>query len=451
MNRRVIDKKRWVPVSASAAGTVIEWYDFFLYSSAAVLIFNRQFFGDVSPTVGTMIAFATYAIGFVVRPLGGFVLGNLGDRIGRKPVLLLTVTIMGVSTILIGLLPNFDAIGYWAPALLILLRMVQGFGAGAEYGGAVVVAGESGKVKRGFFTSIPAAGVDVAMMLATGMFALFALLPEDAFQSWGWRVPFLFSAVGLIIALFIRVRMEETEDFKRIEKKVRNRDESPMRVLFTKHPKMVLIAAGVNFGGSLTYIFQTFALSYAINTLGYPTVASLVGIMLSGLIGSIATVFWGRLSDRVGRRPVVIGGALFLIAFVVPFFLIINIGSIGLLYLAVIVAHIADRAIFGVQASFYAEYFPAAVRFSGIAAARESTSALVGGPLPLIATALVAASGGSPWLVAGLVAILAGVSAFSMWRAPETNYEISGYLADPEPGKDGTSKDPASDNVIGAR
>lgn len=430
MARDVKKTNRWVPVSASAMGTVVEWYDFFLYSSAAVLVFNTQFFGDVSPTVGTLIAFATYAIGFVVRPLGGLVLGNLGDRIGRKPVLLLTVLMMGVSTILIGLLPTFDQIGYWAPALLIALRMVQGFGAGAEYGGAVVVAGESGLTRRGFFTSVPAAGVDVAMMLATGMFALVALMPEEQFDAWGWRIPFLLSVVGLGIAVFIRVRMEETETFQQIEEVAKTSEVSPMRQLMTNHRRMFFISAGVNFGGSLTYIFQTFALSYAINNLGYPTVASLVGIMLSGFIGAIATVFWGALSDRVGRRPVIIGGALFLIVFVVPFFLLIQVGSIWLLYLAVIVAHIADRAIFGVQAAFYAEYLPAKVRFSGIAAARELTSALVGGPLPLIATAIVAGTGGSPWGVAGLVAVLAGVSAFSAWKAPETNYQVSGYDVD---------------------
>jgi MHS family shikimate/dehydroshikimate transporter-like MFS transporter len=430
MNCAVTDRRRLVPVSATAVGTVIEWYDFFLYSAAAALIFNKQFFGPVSPTVGTMIAFATYAIGFVVRPLGGLVLGTLGDRIGRKPVLILTVTLMGLSTMLIGLLPNFDAIGYWAPALLILLRIMQGFGAGAEYVGAIVVAGESGRRNRGFFTAIPAAGVDVAMMLAAGMFALAALVPPTAFQAWGWRIPFLLSVFGLGVALFIRIRMQETEEFRRFEKTPLALEASPLRRVVTRHPKKLLIAAGVNVGASLSFIFQTFALSYAINTLGYPTVASLLGVVLSGLIGSVATVFWGALSDRVGRRPVVIGGALFLIAFIVPFFVIVQMGSITLLFVAVIVAHIADRAIFGVQASFYVEYFPADVRFTGIAAAREITSAVIGGPLPLIATALVAVSGGSPWLVAGLVATLAGISAFAMWGAPETNYDISGYQAD---------------------
>ncbi|TQM13717.1 MFS transporter [Pseudonocardia kunmingensis] len=418
-------RKRWVPVSASAMGTVIEWYDFFLYSSAAVLVFNTQFFGDVSPVVGTMIAFATYAIGFVVRPLGGIVFGNLGDRIGRKPVLLATVLMMGLSTIAIGLLPNFAAIGYWAPALLILLRVVQGFGAGAEYGGAVVVAGESGRVRRGFFTSIPAAGVDVAMMLATGVFALFALLPREAFDTWGWRVPFLLSVVGVGVAFWIRVRMPETEEFREIESEAREARRSPFRELWSDHRRKLLLAAGVNFGGSLTYIFQTFALSYSINNLGYPAVVSLLGVVVSGLVGSAATVAWGALSDRVGRRPVIIGGALFLIAFVYPFFALIEMGSVALLYIAVIVAHVADRAIFGVQASYYAELFPPRVRFSGIATAREVTGALVGGPLPLVATALVVAAGGSAWLVALLVVVLAGVSALSAWLSPETNPDVA--------------------------
>ncbi|MHA6628589.1 MFS transporter [Pseudonocardia sichuanensis] len=340
-------------------------------------------------------------------------------------MLLATVLMMGLSTIAIGLLPNFAAIGYWAPALLILLRVVQGFGAGAEYGGAVVVAGESGRVRRGFFTSIPAAGVDVAMMLATGVFALFALLPREAFDTWGWRVPFLLSVVGVGVAFWIRVRMPETEEFREIESEAREARRSPFRELWSDHRRKLLLAAGVNFGGSLTYIFQTFALSYSINNLGYPAVVSLLGVVVSGLVGSAATVAWGALSDRVGRRPVIIGGALFLIAFVYPFFALIEMGSVALLYIAVIVAHVADRAIFGVQASYYAELFPPRVRFSGIATAREVTGALVGGPLPLVATALVVAAGGSAWLVALLVVVLAGVSALSAWLSPETNPDVA--------------------------
>jgi MFS family permease len=424
-------RQRWVPVSASAMGTVIEWYDFFLYSSAAVLVFNTQFFGDVSPIVGTMIAFATYAVGFVVRPLGGIVFGNIGDRVGRKPVLLATVLLMGLSTIAIGLLPNFAAIGYWAPALLILLRVVQGFGAGAEYGGAVVVAGESGRTRRGLFASIPGAAVDVAMLLATGVFALFTLLPRDQFDAWGWRVPFLLSVVGLGLAVFIRVRMPETEEF---EKEVRHHtDRSPFRELWASHKRRLFIAAGVNFGGNLAYVFQTFALSYSINNLGYPPAVSLLGVVVSGLVGAAATVAWGALSDRVGRRPVIIGGALFLIAFIYPFFTLIELG-VGMLYLAVAVAHVADRAIFGVQAPFYTELFPARVRFSGIATAREVTGALIGGPLPLVATALVVATGGSTWPVALLVIGLAATSALSAWLAPETNPDVARRGAsDPAP------------------
>jgi MFS family permease len=261
------------------------------------------------------------------------------------------------------------------------------------------------------------------MLLATGIFALFALMPRDQFDAWGWRVPFLLSVVGLGLAVFIRVRMPETEEFEK-EVRAQRTERSPFRELWTSHKRRLFIAAGVNFGGNLAYVFQTFALSYSINNLGYPPVVSLLGVVLSGLVGAVATVAWGALSDRVGRRPVIIGGALFLIAFIFPFFTLIELG-LGMLYVAVIVAHVADRAIFGVQAPFYTELFPARVRFSGIATAREVTGALIGGPLPLVATALVVAAGGSTWLVALLVIALAGVSALSAWLAPETNPDVA--------------------------
>jgi len=401
---------------------VIEWYDFALYGSAAALVFNTQFFGDVSPVAGTLFAFAVYAVGFVIRPLGGFIFGHMGDKYGRKPVLLTTVLLMGTSTFLVGCLPNFSVIGYGAPVALVILRMAQGLGAGAEYGGALVVSGESGKYRKGLFTGIPAAGVDVSTGLGAGVFALFVLLPADQFQTWGWRVPFWLAAVGLVLALIIRLRMPETEEFLKLEKADQN-PTSPLKLLFTQHKREFFIAAGVNVGANLSYVFQTFALSYAINTLGYPPFVSLLGVVLSAAVGSVATIAWAALTDRVGRRPVIIFGAIAVIIVIFPFFALIQLGNVVLLCACVTVAHIADRAVFAAQAPFYAELFPATVRLSGIATAREITGAIISGPLPFVATGLVAATGG-PWVFAIIVIVLAAISGIAGWFAKETAPEV---------------------------
>ena len=416
-------QSRRVSVTASTAGTVIEWYDFALYGAASALVFNVQFFGDVDPVAGTLFSFAVYAVGFFVRPLGGVIFGYLGDRLGRKPVLLITVLMMGISTVLVGFLPNFDAIGYLAPSLLIALRVVQGLGAGAEYAGALVVTGESGEHRRGFFTSIPAAAVDISTGLSAGTFALFVLLPAEQFAAWGWRVPFWLGGLGLVVALFIRLRMPETEVFQKLKADTTRDTRSPLKRLFKEHRRELLIAAGINVGANLSYVFQTFALSYSINTLGYPPFVSLIGVVLSAIAGSVATLYWGHLTDRIGRRPVLIGGAIGVIVLVFPFFALIQVGSVPLLFACVIVAHIADRAIFASQAPLYAELFPASVRFSGIATAREVTGALIAGPLPFVATGIVAATGG-PWLFAAIVVVLAAVSGYSAFLARETAPEV---------------------------
>jgi MFS family permease len=411
-------QKVYVAVTAATIGTVIEWYDFILYGASSALIFNKLFFPQFDPVAGTMAAFAGYAVGFLIRPIGGIVFGRLGDRIGRKPVLLITLTLMGIATIGIGLLPTYNSVGLWAPALLILLRMLQGFGAGAEYGGAVLVAAESTGGRKGFFASFPAAGVDFSLVLATGVFALFALMPDKDFLAWGWRIPFLLSSVVLVLGVWIRRKLPETPEFARTQEHGKA-PVAPLTQLWRFNKRKLLIAMGVNLTPSLSYVFQIFALSYTVNQLHLPKEISLVGVLISGLLGSAATLWFGALSDKIGRKKVMIGGALFVFIFAFPFFLLVGTGIPAIVCFAVVVGHLGERAVFAVQPSFYAELFPVNVRYSGISCARELTGAFIAGPIPLVATALVAATGG-PWAVAGIVMVMSGLTLVSLFAVPPT-------------------------------
>jgi len=409
-------------ILASAVGSALEWYDFFIYGMAAALVFGDLFFAQSDPAVGTLLAFATFGVGFFARPFGGLVFGRLGDRIGRKPVLVITLMLVGGGTFLIGLLPTYETAGVWAPILLVLLRLVQGFGAGAEYGGAVIMAVEHAPPgKRGLFGSWAPIGVTVGNLLAAGVFAIFSSLPREEFLDWGWRVPFLLSIVLIAFGFYIRARVSETPVFAEIAAK-NKAARSPVKEALRKHPREFLVVVGARLAeNGLGYLFPVFTLSYMTQTLGMDKGMVLGGIMTAHALSLITIPFFSTLSDRIGRRPVYMGAALFSAVWAIPFFLLVNTGTPALVWLALIVAiSVGVAGMFGPQAAYFAELFGARLRYTGFALARELGSILAGGPAPFIAALLLVWWGGAPWGVAGYIIILALITATAVYFGPET-------------------------------
>ncbi|HET9276344.1 MAG TPA: MFS transporter, partial [Gemmatimonadales bacterium] len=292
-------------VLASFIGTTIEWYDFFLYGTAAALVFNRLFFPTQDPLSGTLSAYATFAVGFLARPLGGAIFGHYGDRVGRKAMLVYSLMLMGAATAVIGFLPTYASIGIWAPILLGTVRFVQGIGIGGEWAGAVLMAVEhSGGHRRGFHGSWPQMGVPAGLLLSTGVFALFSTqLPEADFLAWGWRIPFLLSVVLIGVGLFVRLRILETPSFERLKES--GRDASmPLVEVFREHPRNVVVGMGMRFAQNvLFYVYTVFALSYGQQTLGYARSTMLTGLAVAAALGFVSIPLWAHLSDRYGRRP----------------------------------------------------------------------------------------------------------------------------------------------------
>lgn len=409
-------------VVASFVGTTIEWYDFFLYGTAAALVFNRLFFTQLDPLAGTMAAFATYAVGFFARPLGGVVFGHYGDKLGRKSMLVTTLMMMGVATVLIGLLPTYEQIGLWAPALLVLLRFVQGFGVGGEWGGAVLMAVEhSREGRRGYHASWVQAGVPVGMLLANGVFMIFSGMDEAAFISWGWRVPFLLGILLLAVGMFIRLKILESPVFE----KAKAEDPGPrvpILAVLRDHPRNVLLAMGARFAeNAFFYIFTVLVLSYGSQQLGLGKAGLLNAVMLGSAAQLVAIPAFGALSDRFGRRPVYLGGAVFLLLFAFPFFWLVGTKAPALVVLAVVAGLVAHSAMYGPQAAFFSELFGTRVRYSGASLGYQLASPLAGGLAPLIATALLGWSGGEPWPVALYLVGMALVTLVSVWLAEETH------------------------------
>jgi len=313
---------------ASLIGTTIEWYDFFLYGTAAALVFNRLFFPTFDPLSGTLIAFGTYTVGFVARPFGGIIIGHYGDRIGRKSMLVLTLVVMGVATFLIGLLPTYDQIGPWAAVALVLLRVAQGFGVGGEWGGAVLMAVEHApRGARGFYGSWPQIGVPAGLLLSTAVFTVFSWMPEDQFLAWGWRVPFLLSIVLVATGLVIRMRILETPAFVRIKSQAQAARQPIVEVLI-RYPKQVLLAMGARFAeNGAFYIFSVFVLTYATQRAKIDRQVVLNGILIGSAIELAAIPFFGALSDRVGRRPVYLFGAVMTAVIAFPLFAALDGGG----------------------------------------------------------------------------------------------------------------------------
>jgi len=380
---------------ASFIGTTIEWYDFFLYGTAAALVFNRLFFPTFDPLMGTLAAFGTYAVGFFARPVGGIVIGHYGDKIGRKSMLVLTLVVMGVATFLIGLLPTYEQIGPWAAVGLVLLRVAQGFGVGGEWGGAVLMAVEHAPPgTRGYYGSWPQIGVPAGLVISTAVFAVFSRLPEEQFLSWGWRVPFLLSALLVIVGLMIRVRILETPAFTKVKEASREAHQ-PIIELLKTYPKQVLLAMGARFGeNGAFYIYSVFVLTYATQHVKMPQQVVLTAMLIGAGLELMAIPFFGAMSDRFGRRPVYLFGAIATALWAYPLFRLLDTASPPLVWLALIVAFVfSHAAMYGPQAAFFSELFGTRVRYSGASLGAQLAAVLAGGTSPFIATLLLARYG----------------------------------------------------------
>ncbi|WP_299541511.1 MFS transporter [uncultured Streptomyces sp.] len=385
-------------VSASLIGTTIEWYDFFLYGSAAALVFNTLFFPTGDPLVGTLIAFVTYAIGFAARPIGGLVFGHFGDRIGRKKLLVLSLMMMGGATFAMGLLPTYDTIGVGAPILLTVLRLVQGFALGGEWGGAVLIVSEHGGPEhRGFWASWPQAGAPGGNLLATGVLALLAAVQsEEAFLSWGWRIPFLLSGVLVVIGLWIRVSLSESPVFlaARAEAEAEAargaKDAPPVVEVFRHSWREVLGAIGTRFGENISYYLLTsFVLVYVTTHLGLPKSTALNAVLIGSAVHFVTIPMWGALSDRLGRRPVTLIGSTGMALWAFAFFALVDSESFAVITLAVTVGLLFHGAMYGPQAAFISEMFDTRVRYSGASMGSQLASILAGALAPIIAVELL--------------------------------------------------------------
>jgi len=402
-------------VFASSVGTIIEWYDFLIYATAAALVFNKAFFPTIAPLAGTLAALGTYAVGFLARPLGGALFGHFGDRLGRKSMLVLTMFIMGLSTFCIGLLPNYASIGVLAPILLILLRIVQGIGLGGEWGGAsLMVIEHSPPGKRGFYGSFVQIGFPIGLVLATLVFALATKLPEADFQSWGWRIPFLASIVLLALGTFIRSRVPETPVFERM-KATDSFSNNPVGEVVGKNFKTFLIAVGLKLSEvSWVYMLTVFVVVYATTKLALPKQLLLDSVMYAALFELITLPMFGWLSDKIGRRPFFILGAIFTIAFAFPLFWMLETKSVAMVTFAIIIAmNFGHGMMFGLESTYFPELFGPRVRYSGASFGFQVAAAIGGGFSPIIATALVGYFGGT----AGVSVMMIGIALITLWAA----------------------------------
>jgi metabolite-proton symporter len=406
--------------AASLIGTTIEWYDFFLYNTAAALVFNKLFFPTFDPFVGTLLAFSTYAVGFAARPIGGIVIGHYGDKVGRKSMLVLTLIMMGLATACIGLLPTYTSIGVWAPIVLVLLRVVQGFGVGGQWGGAVLMAVEHApEGKRGFYGSWPQIGVPAGLLMSTIVFSMFSKLPAEQFMSWGWRVPFILSLVLVGVGLLIRLKILETPSFTKI-KETKAVSRQPIFEVLQKYPKQVLQAAGMRCAeNGAFYIYSAFMLVYATQHVHISRDVPLNGIMIASALEFFFVPFYGWLTDRIGRRPVYMFGAVMTAVLAFPLFWLFDTGSTPLIWLALLLVFLCSHApMYAPQGAFFSELFGTSVRYSGASLGAQLSAAVAGGFSPLIATALLPKYG--PNAIALYIVFMALITIVSVWSAVET-------------------------------
>lgn len=415
----VPDSERRRALFGSAVGSTIEWYDYFLYGTMSSIIFAKQFFPSDNALVSQMLALATFALAFLIRPLGGVIFSHIGDRVGRKKTLAMTLSIMGLSTVLMGLLPNYAQIGLAAPILLTVLRLMQGLALGGEWGGGVLLAVEySPRNKRGFYGAVPQTGAVLGLALGNIITSMLSAgMSEEAFLSWGWRIPFVGSIVLVLIGMWIRNKVEETPSFRKVAAEAKANPKGvqgqrmPLVETLTQHWRPVLIAIGAKFVETSTFfLFATFTISYLVG-LGYKRVDALNVVLIAALIAVPVMLYFGALSDRIGRKKVFLLGTVAIAIYAGPYFWLLNQGSMLISTCAVVLGFAIIWSTYGsVLGTFFAESFPPNVRYTGISLGYQVGAALVGGPMPLIATALLARYHGSYVPVAIFIALCALVS-----------------------------------------
>lgn len=406
---------------ASVIGTVVEWYDFLIYGTAAALVFNKIFFPTLDPVAGTLAAFGSYAVGFVARPLGGVIFGHFGDRIGRKAMLTLTMLIMGVGTFLIGCLPTYAEIGLWAPALLVLLRIFQGIGVGGEWGGAVLMVIEHApEHRRGLYGSLVQVGFPAGVAASTATFLALSTLPEADFLSWGWRIPFLLSAILVGVALFIRLRLVETPAFAKV-KAERTVARMPFLEVILGQPRTFLIAVGLKVSEvAWVYLLTVFSIVYATGTLGLPKRLILDAILCAAVLEFATMPFFGWLSDKVGRRPIYIFGALVsIVCALVVFRLLDTRDPLIITATIAVIMSLTHASMFGPQGAFMPELFGTRVRYSGASLGCQVAAAISGGFSPIVASSLLAWTGAT-WPISLFMIALAVISLVATLAATET-------------------------------
>jgi MHS family shikimate/dehydroshikimate transporter-like MFS transporter len=410
---------------AGFIGTAIETYDFFLYGTAAALVLNKLYFPTLTPLTGTLASLATYSVGFLARPIGGVIIGHYGDRKGRRSALVLTLLTMGSATVAIGALPTYARIGVWAPALLVLLRLAQGFAVGGEWSGAALIAVEHAPdARRGFYGSWPQIGTPVGLLLSTAAFSAVARLPDAQFMTWGWRVPFLLSIILVAIGLVIRLRVTETPSFLRMAAE-RTHARRPALEALRAHPKEVLTAIGMRIAeNGAFYIYTVFVLVYGTRHSGLTRQMVLTAILSGAACLIVAVPLFGALSDRVGRRPVYLFGACVTAAFAYPLLRLLDTGSAALACVALIVALVFGHApMYGPQSAFMSELFGTRVRYTGMSLGSQLSSVLSGGLSPFIATTLLPYGRGA---LASYTVVMAVITIATVLLAPETRQRSLG-------------------------
>jgi metabolite-proton symporter len=384
-------------VFASLIGTAVEWYDFFLYGSAAALVFGPLFFPDSEPAAATLLAFGTYAVGFAARPLGGIVFGHFGDRVGRKKMLVVALLLMGVATFAIGLLPTYATIGIAAPLLLVVCRLLQGFAVGGEWGGAVLMAAEHGDDRRrGYWSSWPQAGVPLGNLMSAAVLWVLAFVQSDAtFESWGWRIPFLLSAVLVLIGLYVRLTIDESPVFSENKATLESRTDEgspslPVVEVIMRYPREVLIAMGMRMAENISYYIWTIVvITYLTTYLELPDDYAITGVLIGSAIQFVLIPMIGALSDRVGRRPLYIAGAVGVGVWGFVFFPLLNTESRVVIVLAILGGLIFHSLMYAPQSAFFSELFGTSVRYSGASVGYQLASVFAGGLAPLISVALL--------------------------------------------------------------